>query len=122
MNTTAKIVKLSCGHNPSPHDEYTTGTAHTRDGREICCTCADSEQREDLKAEKHYDAYLSGDGKRLTTWTGGNLAKITDLWEVGNNMAGTLLRFRAVDTHGNRWYGTSPGRGMYARMHKNKTQ
>ena len=110
---------LSCGHNPSAHSEYTTGTAHTPDGREICCECADKEQREALKTETHYIAYLSSDGRsNLTTWTGGVLAHITRVWTVGNIFAGSLLRFWAKDIHGAMWYGTSPGPGTCARMHK----
>jgi len=109
---------LSCGHKPSPHGEHTTGTAHTPDGREICWACADAEQREELKTARDFTGYLSE--KTLTTWTGGILANITRLWKVRNNMAGNLLRFRAIDVHGQEWYGTSPGIGMYARMHKAK--
>ena len=115
-----RVAPVSCGHAPSPHSDFTTGTAHTRDGREICWTCADAEQVADLKRERAYVAYLSGDGRALTTWTGGKLADVTRLWDVFNNFAGTIKRFRAVDVHGQRWYGTSPGAGMYARMHKCK--
>jgi hypothetical protein len=39
-----------------------------------------------------------------------------------HNIGGTLYRFRATDVHGQKWYGTSPGPQMYARMHKAKTQ
>jgi hypothetical protein len=111
---------LDCGHEPSPHSESTTGTAHTPDGREICCSCADNEQREALKTATSFMAYLNSEGTKLTTWTGGELATIRQMWGVHNNMAGTIQRFRAVDVHGQHWYGTSPGPGMYARMHKNK--
>jgi len=111
---------LDCGHPASDHGPHTTGTAHTPDGREICWECANKEERESLRTGNTYMAYLSGDGKALTTWTGGHLARVTRLWAVPNNFAGRLLRFRAVDVHGAEWYGTSPGRGMYARMHRAK--
>lgn len=52
-------MTLDCGHPPSPHGESTTGTAHTADNREICCDCADKEQREDLRTAQTYMAYLS---------------------------------------------------------------
>ena len=113
-------ASLSCSHEPSPHGEHTTGTAYTKDGREICWTCADVEQRESLKIERHVMAYLNHDRSQLTTWTGGLLARITCAWQVYNNFAGRIWRFRAVDVHGQKWYGTSPGPNMYARMHKVK--
>ena len=109
---------LACGHEPSPHSDFTTGTAYTTDGREICWECADKEQRAALLTEKHYFSYLNSDATKLTTWSGGTLATIRRLWKVGNNFAGTILRFRAIDVHGQEWYGTSPGAGMYARMHR----
>ncbi len=109
---------LDCGHEPSPHGEHTTGTAHTADKREICWACADLEQREALKTANVYTAYLTNGA--LTTWSGGHLATITYLHEGRHNIGGTLWRFRATDVHGGKWYGTSPGPGMYARMRKRK--
>jgi len=116
------MANLSCGHEPSPHGPHTTGTAHTPNGREICWGCADNEQRESLKTEERWDAYLSSDGKQLTTWTGGKLADVTELWwRDGVNFGGTRrYYFRARDVHGQRWHGTSPGHSMYARMRRSK--
>jgi hypothetical protein len=121
---------LDCGHQPSPHSEHTTGTAHTTDGREICWTCADAEQREQLRTADTFTAYLTPvltaeghtKGHALTTWTGGHLATVTVLTCGRHNIGGQLYRFRAVDVHGAQWYGTSPGPQMYARMRKAKVR
>jgi hypothetical protein len=118
MTATPRV--LDCGHNPSPHSDYTTGTAHTSTGKEICWECSYKREQEALKRTTHYVAFLASDGKTLTTWPGQTLARVTRLWTIPNNMAGKLYRFRAVDVHGAAWYGSTPGHGMYARMHKAK--
>lgn len=113
---------LDCGHVPSEHSELTTGTAHTADDREICWTCADAEQRADLLTERKYTAYANSEKMLLTTWTGGELARITS-WSRSRHAwtsDGYIYHFWAKDAHGQRWYGTTPGNGMYARMIKAK--
>lgn len=115
---------LSCGHPPTPDSGCGTGYATTRDTNErICYSCADARERESLKTQNTFAAYLSGDSKHLTTWTGGVLATVTHRWftSAGGFARGTTItRFRATDVHGQRWYGTSPGPNMYARMRKAK--
>ena len=111
---------LDCGHKPSPHSEHTTGTGHTTDGREVCWNCSNSLEAAEFSKAQHYCAYLSDDGKTITTWPGGVLAQVAQLWSVHNNMAGEILRIRAVAADGSRWHGTSPGRGMYCRLHRSK--
>lgn len=132
---------LDCGHYPSPHSTHTTGTARTADNQEICWDCADNEQRAELLTTDKFFAYLSiakpetlgkdetfvwFKGKespcRLTTWSGGTLANVRRLWKTRNNFAGWIWRFWAIDAHGQWWYGTSPGVGMYARMHKSHVE
>lgn len=116
---------LSCGHKPSPHSEHTTGTtgtAHTPDGREICCQCADAEQVEALKDRtKPVGAYLAGDGRTVTTWTGGKLGTVTASstvrlarWSAFHGR--TMQAIRVRDVHGNMWHGrTSPGMSVNLR-------
>jgi hypothetical protein len=117
---------LDCGHGPSPHGAYTTGTAHTPDGKEICWNCSNEEQRQDLEDATDYVGYLSEDGKEITTWPGGKLADVTYYNPVKYygfyGIPFTRVFWRATDGHGQLWHGSSPGRGMYARMHKNKRQ
>jgi hypothetical protein len=107
---------LSCGHHPSPHECFTTGTAKLPDGREICYDCADAAQRESLKDRiRPFTAYLSGDGRRVTSWSGGELMRVTQStrcklarwsWVHGADYSS----IRARDCHGGQWYGRgSPG-------------
>jgi hypothetical protein len=89
-------------------------------GPEMCWDCCNKAEREAFATQHRYCAYLAGDGKTITTWPGGELAKVTALWESGNNFAGKIMRFRATAPDSSRWYGTSPGKGMYARLRRNK--
>lgn len=106
---------LDCGHQPSPHDVCTTGTAHTSDGREICWECADHEHRESLKDRRPTGGYLSSDGKTVTTWSGGHLATVTwsrpcRLTRVSWVHGKSYVSVNARDVHGNYWTGRgSPG-------------
>lgn len=119
---------LSCGHLSTPPTSGcgAAGYATRPDGTRICYTCADASERESLKTARAFTAYLSNGahstptGYHLTTWTGGILANVTTLTRGNHNIGGFLYRFRAVDVHGQKWYGTSPGPGMYARMRRAK--
>jgi hypothetical protein len=112
------MKKLDCGHEPSPHGEHTTGTAHTQDGREICWDCANTEQREDLKTAPRFMAYTSQDWKSVTDWTGRLLGSIRWKTSARNAFCGTLYHLRVVDVHGQRWAATTLGPGMYCRMRR----
>lgn len=123
------MKNLDCGHEPSVHGEHTTGTARTRDGREICWECSHAGEVAAMSTADSYTAYLvdklgtpdiSNPRYVLTDWPGKVLARVTYLNKGRHNIGGSLYRFRAVDTKGAYWYGTSPGPGMYARMHRAK--
>lgn len=111
---------LDCGHKPSPHSDFTTGTGHTPDGREMCWDCCNKEERERMKNSDHYFAYVSGDGTEIQTWPGGHLAKITQSWYIRNNFAGKLLYVRAEMENGVKWYGKGRGKGWCIRLHRAK--
>ena len=118
----AQIETLDCGHAPSEHGPHTTGTGRTPDGRHLCWDCCNAAELADFLKADSYTGYLSNDGTRITTWPGGTLARVTREWEIRNNMAGRITRIQAVDETGARWYGTSPGRGMYTRLHRSKAR
>jgi len=102
---------LSCGHPPSSH---------------ICYECADTIQREELRTAQHFTAYLVQRGRNvyLQTWPGGRLANVTKHWthRVGFGYDTVRHYFTAIDVHGQRWHGTSPGFEMYARMTRTRTR
>lgn len=72
-----------------------------------------------LEAPAKYHAYLSSDGKRITTWTGETLAEVTRItrYRVTNspytNERGT---FRAEAIDGRTYTGRHNGPGMHCTM------
>ena len=103
---------LSCGHHPSPHHVFTTGTAHLPDEREVCYACADEMRREEMKDRtRPFTAYVSGDGLSITSWSGGNLMRVIQSWpcklsrQSFTHSRDSYRSIRAVDCHGGKWYG-----------------
>jgi len=91
----------------------------------VCYSCADAREREAIKERKPYFAYLSGDGLRVTTWTGGKLM------DVVRSRPCTLTRpswthdrksyksVSAVDVHGGKWHGRGSA-GICIKMRPSK--
>lgn len=96
--------------------------ARTAAGKQICLQCADAREREALKSASVYGAYVSGDGKSLTTWPGGILASVTR--ETRHRGAGfyrsDIWSYRAKAPDGSRWYGRGAGRGMFLTIRRVK--
>lgn len=117
---------LNCGHPPTPTEGPGTGYAETPEGETICYLCADERQRAELEALEpggEFFAYLSErrDGSgwlnySLTTWSGGHLA---DVRARDSRIAPGVDGLRFVSADG-RYYGMSPGAGMYARVRRYK--
>lgn len=108
--------------------EGATGYATKADDSIICYDCATKEAIEDLKIETRLTAYVSGDNKHITTWSGGRLMDVTGMCA---RRAPFSKGFRtpsgeryytiyATDVHGAKWIGTGTGGGMYCRMRKLK--
>jgi hypothetical protein len=108
---------LDCGHKPSPHSPHATGTAHF-DGREICWDCANVEEKRHIANSAKCMGYLDLKSRRVTTWTGHELGKVTGHTSHWHNMAGTLHYISVEMFDGSHWYGTSPGDGMYCRLRR----
>lgn len=106
-----------CGHSVEPTG-IGTGYATTLDGRKLCYACADEAQRAEMATSERFVAYVSSDGKRVTTWTGGELARVTASWQ---DMAGRRRYVRAVDPSGARWHGVGPVEtGDYVSLRRNR--
>lgn len=82
----------------------------------LCYDCADKRQIADLlDRSKPFGAYLSSDGRTVTTWTGGALGRVTRwnpcrLTRVSYTHGREYRSIHVVDVHGAHWYGrTSPG-------------
>jgi hypothetical protein len=89
----------------------------------VCYACADRWTREQMLASDKFGVYLSSDGKTLTTWTGGELARVTDEWKSsgGGFHFGPLTHVRAIAPDGSLWYGKGSGRGMCLTIHRQRS-
>lgn len=62
-------------------------------------------------------AYLSSDGKRVTTWMGETLATITSMGKpYRSNLGSVCTPFRAKGIDGREHYGRHNGPGMHLRL------
>lgn len=107
---------LDCGHPPTPTEGIGTGYARTPDDKMICYECADNMQRADMADpnRRQITAYISSDGKKIITWSGGELANITGHRTYqGGWKRSTMHMFWAIDPRtGRHWYGRNKGEGM----------
>lgn len=80
-----------------------TGYAYINDAL-ICYACADKREAADLLTADRFTGYVSGDGRHLTTWTGGKLGTLSlgafHPWSRDRQYV------RAHDLHGQSWHGT----------------
>ena len=95
-----------------------TGYARTQSDALICYPCADKREIADLIGADRAYGYLSGDGRRFTTWPGGTLGAVIQAtrtalpfgrshsWMHGKGYRAVRVR----DVHGRIWHGKgSPG-------------
>jgi hypothetical protein len=112
-----KTCKDCRGEIVEPKESGPAGYAITPDGSTICYGCADKRTIAELKDRtRPMGAYLSSDGARATTWTGGTLGAV--VWSrpcrlTRLSFTHSKSSFRSVnvrDVHGGMWYGRgSPG-------------
>lgn len=99
-------------------DGGATGYARTADGRRICYSCANAAERAAFAAADAYCAYVSSDGRSVTTWPGGALARVTETRRHRGGFGGEYFSVRAVAPDGARWYGRGGGPGMFVRLRR----
>ena len=111
---------LDCGHAPSPHNECSTGTARTEDGREICWKCSHEQERAFMRKHGKTFAYLNSEGTAVTDWPGKPLSdRVRILGTSRDNFGGERTYLRFV-FEGEVWSGYAMGRGMYGRFRRTK--
>lgn len=114
---------LECGHEPSPHEAFTTGYGVNREtGARSCYDCCLKRELEEMRGAQRWTAYLSEDGTALQNWPGGTLARVTRITERRNNFAGKLYHVWAVTAEGVWWYGDGLGKGMYIQIRRSNRQ
>ena len=71
-----------------------------------------------------FGGFLNDGGRTLTTWSGVKLADVTSLVRIERYTPSSgfvgLTAVRAVDAHGQEWYGRTPGVGLYAHMRRKR--
>lgn len=100
-------------------DGFLTGYGE-RDGKKYCYKCCNAhELREFSKAEK-YSCYISTDGKTITTWPGGRLARVVSLSMHAGGFGGEYATVRAVADDGTEWHGRGGGPGCYVNLRRSR--
>jgi hypothetical protein len=97
------------------------GYGETPDGRRLCYPCCEQWQRLEFSAADRFSAYVSGDGKAVTTWTGGKLAIVAGMSRHRGGFGGEYFTVQAVAPNGARWYGRGGGAGMYVNLRRAKS-
>jgi hypothetical protein len=110
-STISRIVRADCGHDvdTSAHG-CGTGMARNDDDSTMCYPCADESQRAAIAGADTFGGYVSADRRRITTWTGGELARVTyhgvgDPQYTATGGRWSTRYVRAVTPDGRRWYG-----------------
>lgn len=113
---------LDCGHAESPHSDFTRGYGTDAHGKRHCYECCATQDRDYMNAHGEISAYLSSDGKHITTWPGSVLMRVTREWETsaGGFARNTRITRVWAIVDGEYWHGRGPGRGMYIRMTRAK--
>ena len=114
---------LDCGHAPSPHSSISTGIARDREGKTYCYECAAITDREAIECGDDIYAYVSSDGKRIITWAGIELMRVTHNGTAHSGFHFTVMHYiRAIAPNGKTYYGKNGGNGMAIRLKANKGQ
>lgn len=105
------IQLLDCGHAPTETESpFTNGIAHF-EGKTMCYECAADLDREEIRQGRQVFAYVSSDGRTVTTWAGSELMRIT-YHGTGPGFYGYPMHYyRAVTPEGQHYYGKNGGYG-----------
>lgn len=117
------MEKLDCGHEPTKTDGPGTGYARDNEGRKICYDCASKPDIEAVERGEEIWAYVSSDGKKITTWPGNELMRVTYNGTARTGWYNSEITYiRAIAPNGRRYYGKNGGNGMVIRMKPNKSR
>lgn len=116
-----RTITPDCGHTVTVSG-MGSGYAIERDtGRTRCYSCADESERATMADSASHVAYVAGDGKSVTTWSGGRLARVTGHTTARNGWHRSIIhRWWAIAPDGSAWYGANSGQGMAIRMRRIK--
>lgn len=117
-------MKLDCGHEPTKTDsEFTNGIARDADGKTYCYDCASEPDIAAVERGEAVWAYVSSDGKQITTWPGTPLMRVTYNGTARTGFYNSKISYiRAVAPNGREYYGKNGGNGMHIRMKPRKVK
>lgn len=105
-----------------------SGYAIRWNGERICYPCSDVSERAAFAVFDVFIAYVSGDGKSITTWPGGFLARVTYMSRTSSGFGslpgrrGSVYTISAIAPDGSEWYGRNAGPGMSIRLRRKKSR
>jgi hypothetical protein len=98
---------LDCGHEPSPHGEYTTGYGSDSNGKTSCYECCGVLDRKAMKESGR--GVLYDCGKTVTNWPSTLSYKVRERRTGRHNLAGTRYDLYWYDEEGRSWWGVRYG-------------
>lgn len=115
---------LDCGHAPTVTDsKLTNGIARDADGKTFCYDCASKPDIEAVERGEEVFAYISCDGKQVTTWPGNPLMRVTYNGTARTGFYDSTIHYiRAVAPNGREYYGKNGGNGMWIKMKPRKVK
>ncbi len=117
--------KLDCGHAPTVTDsKLTNGIARDSEtGKTMCYDCASQPDIAAVERGESVYAYVSSDGKRITTWPGIGLMRVTYNGTARTGFHGSSISYiRAIAPNGREYYGKNGGNGMWIKMKPRKVK
>ena len=103
---------LDCGHEPSPHEDFTTGYGIDKDDKKHCWACCAARECAAMIETGKAMLYLTMDKGRkwhVTDWPGHLVFKVSSYRKGRHNIASTRIDvwFRGPDGH--TWHGVQYG-------------
>lgn len=92
----------------------------TEGDKEICYKCAFERTKKEMATSDRIGAYLSSEGKTVTTWSGETLGTVIDLryMRLFGHLRKCSIRVRAFD--GTIWYARGADQGMHCTLRRAK--
>lgn len=116
-------MKADCGHEYKAEECAVGYAVNSVTGATMCYPCSDAKEREYMRTHDTIGCYVSSDGKSLTTWPGGKLARVYRLAKIRHNMAHEMYSVGATcDDDGSHWHGRGLGQGMCITMRRSKAK
>ena len=102
---------LDCGHEPSEHEDFTTGYGVDNDGKKYCYDCCANTERQYMIDHGQTTLYINEKDRKVTDWPGHLTFDIKTIWQTNHNWYCvdhvTYVRFIGPD--GKVWTGKNIG-------------